>query len=416
MQGRTASRAVATASRRVAGPSTMRYNSTTNAPASSTDASSSTSSPSTVSDPSWSPPLPPGQHKAYDLAVSYLQTHRDSLLPRISKLKSLPNPTSAQLRQIESLEVEAFINDPATRSTFRKTRGEGMMSRPVFRHMAERKWKKSGGLDLIMGRVYQNKVVPDVLPDLAGTMPLTLRIAEGEVEPAIYLEPSKLETPPRITFQLFQHPSQPSSFDDNPKALFTLLTLDPDVPDPEQQTFSERLMSLKTDIPLCVADAEVDLLTSAQGNEVFSWEPPAPPRGSKTHRYISILLRQSESSQPTISSRENFSLRRYLESANLNETAVYGITLFRAEWTKEENEYIDRIWRDVRGRSEGAPVYGKGPKVDRYGYPLNATQQKAQNIRREAWEQAMEDRGGMSGVSGSDAIDVMEESNLRIAD
>jgi large subunit ribosomal protein L35 len=304
-------KALSSSSRRSCSHFAIRYNST--APSSS----AGTGNPSSSTTP-WSPALPQGQHKAYDESLTYLHSLRDSLLSRISALKALPNPTPKQLRKIEALEVEAHVNDPSTRHIFRETRSAGLMDRPVIRHLAERKWKKEGGLDLIMGRVYQNKVVPDVIPDLAPTSPLTLQIKDGVIEPGIYLEPSKLEHPPRITWQCFQHPSLPSSLSDTPSAMYTLLTIDPDVPDSQNHTFSERIMSLKVDIPLSVVDGQVDLLSDTRGKEVFTWEPPAPPKGTDPHRYVTLLIRQSPSFiAPSITSRESFSTRDFLKNSKL---------------------------------------------------------------------------------------------------
>ncbi|GFZ51030.1 hypothetical protein JCM24511_08788 [Saitozyma sp. JCM 24511] len=340
---------------------------------------------STTSDPSpssWTPALPAGTSRAYDEALSYLTSYQSRSLARLESLRKLPSSpeTSAE---IDRLEVEAYVNDPATRRTFRETDGRGHMDKSVMRHLAEQRWKRQGGLDLLMQRVHQLNVVPDLLPDLPSTCPLTLSTTStsttpSAVEPGSIQSSSAFASPPRLTLQLFDHPSTSSS-----EGHFTLLVVDPDSPSPETQSFSQRVHYAKVDIPLSVLSGEVDLFDQSLGKEVLCWEPPAPAQGSGKHRFVFLVLRQT-SSAPT---REGFDLRSYLSSEGRSAADVVGITLVRSQWTKDDEQYISDTYRNFRGVE--APVYGKPPKEMKYGYPLSAKAVQADEIRREAWDNAV---------------------------
>lgn len=325
----------------------------------------------------------------YDAALEFLQTHQSRCLSKLDKLKARPNPGPAQLQHMDELDVDANVNDPAIRHLFSETRGVGHMHRPVIRHLAERRWKQAGGLDLIMGRIYQNKVVPDLLPDIGPTNPFTLSITEGSVEPGLVIDCQTLKSPPALHYQPFQHPTVPESLTDAPEALYTLLMVDPDSPDSDKRAYSQRLHYLKTDIALSILTGQSDINERA-GNIIVQWEPPAPPEGSGIHRYVFMLLRQTSTSNMTAPERDDFDLRAWLTTNGFSTASIYGINLVRAQWTKEANAYINAIWREHRGAT-AAPVYSRPSRENRYAMPVSGLQQRAAAIRQRAWEKSLED-------------------------
>jgi len=349
-------------------------------------------SSSSTSSSSWTRALGPGVNPAYDAALSYLSDQQSQASSALAKLRALPNPSPAILKRIDKLEVEAHVNDPAVRQAFRESKGRGMMDQPVMRHLAERRWKKDGGLDLVMGRVYQNKVIPDLLPDLGPTSPLSLTIASQLIEPGSMLEPKNLAKSPHLTFQPFAHASQPTLTDRNPSGLYTLLVVDPDNPSPETQSFSQRLQYLKSDIPLSILTGEINIF-SGKGQNLLPWEPPAPERGSGRHRYVFILLQQPSSSPVSsilqVPARENFNFRDFMTEEGYANTSIVGINLFRATWSEEQASFIDSVFRRYRGIESGAPAYGKPPKEMKYGYPMSAYQKRAAEAEQEEFEKAM---------------------------
>ncbi|WVN90016.1 uncharacterized protein L203_105248 [Cryptococcus depauperatus CBS 7841] len=347
----------------------------------------------------WEPALPQGVSPAYDAALAYLTTYQNQKKSRLESLRSsLPEtPSIGQLQQVDKLEVEAFANDPSIRRNFRETGGKGQMDMKVMRWLAEEKWRKEGELDLLMQRALQLNVVPDLLPDIPPTAPLIVSVGSSRVIPAAFTKPSALLQPPNITHQLFHHPALPTSSSPNPSALHTLLVVDADAPDHERHTFQERLHYLKTDIPLSVTDGEVDLTDSFVGKQVIAWEPPAPEQGTPYHRYVCLLFRQHSPLTPSVSSRDLFNTRNFLASQGLNIHDLSGLSLFRAIWSEAEDEFINKVFKENRGVTEGAPIYRRVPKEVKYGLPLNAKEKRKEEIREQTWERAVNKLEGITG-------------------
>lgn len=334
-----------------------------------------------------------GSSAVYDESLAYLNAHRDRCLEEYNRLRSLSDPTPAQRSQMDNLEVDAYVNDPATRALFRSTKGTGQMDRPVMRHLAERRWRHEGGLDVIMGRVYQNKVVPDVLPDIAPLLPFSLAIPAGTVEPGLIIEASTLAEAPVLKFQPFQHPAYPTATTPHPAGLYTLVGINADEPDTVNRTYSERLHYLKTDIPLSITSGEVDIIRSAGGTELVSWEPVAPAQNTGRHRIVFVLLRQI-GDQPSkldyAPKRDAFSLRSLMATCELPLNAITAVNLVRTEWTEESKEHIDGVWKEHRGRGK-APVYRPVQHDEVFSRPRSSIGQKVDDLRERAYDRKFEE-------------------------
>lgn len=366
MKAGSSTRALASASRPTSRPvriALARYESTT-------PSSGQSSQPST----SWQPALPAGQNPAYDAALAFLDSYKASSQSRLEALRS-QTLTPRVEAEIRALEVSSLVNDPATRRLFRQSGGVGMMDRPVMRHLAQKRWEKEGGLDLLMQRVEQMGVVPDIIGGIKGSLPIRFAVGGKVVEPGSRQLPSAYDTPPTLHVQIL---------DDAEEGLYTLLMVDPDSPQYETQSYAQRIHYLKSDIPLTVQSGETDLFSSEVGSEVLNWEPPLPPRGSGLHRYVFFLLRQpSSSALPT--EREGSELRTLLDKGY----TVSAVSLFRSQWSAEENSYIEETYRGVHGTE--VPVYEKPPKELRYGMPLNKKGMMREQLREEAWNKALTD-------------------------
>ncbi|GMK56831.1 hypothetical protein CspeluHIS016_0306710 [Cutaneotrichosporon spelunceum] len=339
------------------------------------------------------PALPRGQEPAYDLALEYIAADAARVRAELEKAQAQAgeSPSAELAERIRMLEVNAEINDPATRRLFTSTDGVGSMDRAVMRELAERAWRRNGGLDLLMQRLFQLGVVPDLLPDILPTADMTVSAGGGEaVEAGKILPPSSLKEAPRVHVQLFEHPSTPSATRPNPEAKYTLLIVDPDSPDHENQTFAQRVHYAKTDISLSVLSGATDLMT-APGTELLAYEAPAPPKGTGKHRYVFLVIKQGDALQPV--TRDNFALRQYLEEHKLSDKDVVAASLVRAQWSEDEAEYIADAYQQARG--EPVPEYGLPPKELKYGYPLNARQQRQESIRQEALDSILKDLEGL---------------------
>ncbi|BEI84519.1 hypothetical protein CcaverHIS002_0411230 [Cutaneotrichosporon cavernicola] len=339
------------------------------------------------------PALPRGQEPAYDLALEYIAADAARVRAQLEKAQTEAGdrPSPEQAERIRALEVNAEINDPATRRLFASTAGVGSMDRAVMRELAERAWRRNGGLDLLMQRLFQLGVVPDILPDILPTADMTVWAGAGEaVEAGKIIPPSSLKEAPRVHVQLFGHPSTPSATHPNPEGKYTLLVVDPDSPDHENQTYKQRVHYAKTDLSLSVISGATDLMT-APGTELLAYEPPTPPKGTGKHRYVFLVIKQGNVLHPV--TRDNFTLRQYLEEHKLSDKDVVAASLVRSQWSEDEAEYIAEAYQQAHG--EPVPEYGLPPKELKYGYPLNARQQRQESIRQEALDSILKDLEGL---------------------
>lgn len=341
----------------------------------------STSAPSS----SFKPALPAGQDPAYDLALEYIaqqtakkQAHVEALLA-----KAGANPTPEQAQRIARLQAEALIDDPATRREFAETGGKGQMDRPIMRHLARQAWQRAGELDLVMQRVFQLGIVPDLLPDVSPRGALRI----GEIEAGTILPPSELANPPKVSLQFFDQPPGVSPLAPvDTEALYTLLIVDADIPNHETASYDQRLLYAKSDIPLSILSGEVDLMTGP-GNEFASYEPPLPCFGAGKHRIAFFVLAQNGKAGTMSSERAQFNLRAFLEGASLSAKDVVAASVLRTEWIKQDKRYVNEAYERVHGVP--APVYGKPPKEVRFGYPLSAKAQRVADARAAAWDEAI---------------------------
>ncbi|KAL1687714.1 hypothetical protein GGG16DRAFT_61514 [Schizophyllum commune] len=163
-------------------------------------------------------------------------------------------------RHLEVLEVQSEVNLPSVR--YAVETGKADLTKPSHRKILENKWRNEGDLDLLMERIYQMNIVPDVVPTLHPSINLKCNFvtpqsarrrsyaaelqaakdkgveppaktpkSRAPVEAGVYLSPAQTIDPPTLYADVF-HPDT---------RLYTLLMVDPDVPDVESQTYTTYL-------------------------------------------------------------------------------------------------------------------------------------------------------------------------------
>lgn len=66
------------------------------------------------------------------------------------------------------------------------------MSKPVYRYMRQKQFEKAPKTKL-MERLTQMSVIPDILaPDMNPTVEVCINVAEGQVEPGVFLKPEQV--------------------------------------------------------------------------------------------------------------------------------------------------------------------------------------------------------------------------------
>ncbi|KAF8213817.1 phosphatidylethanolamine-binding protein [Mycena galopus ATCC 62051] len=242
----------------------------------------------------WNMPLPAGVLPAYDEALKLIRKdawnvrkeakrqRRD--VDRLHRVLSgeVPERPRAQLEakraKLHVLDVQSEVNLPEVRWSVANAMAD--MRIPSHRHLMH--------------------VLPDVLPILHPSIDLhvTARLMPEhfeslmkrnrfqrrvntfkEVVPGNYLTPRQTRVPPKLYANVFHTDVR----------LYTMLLVDPDVPDPENETYTTFLHWLKytQHPPLATHTGRIPLL-----NTHTPYIPPHPQRGTPYHRYTLLLLPQ----------------------------------------------------------------------------------------------------------------------------
>ncbi|KAJ7356629.1 phosphatidylethanolamine-binding protein, partial [Mycena albidolilacea] len=362
----------------------------------------------------WNVPLPVGVLPAYDEAVKLIRKdawnvrqeanaqrrevqrlHRvlsgqvaDEAVQGAAK-SALEADLEAKRAKLHILDVQSEVNLPEVRWSVANAMAD--MRIPSHRHLLEQRWRKDGDLDLLMERLHQMKVVPDVLPVLHPSVDLhvTARLMPEhfeslmkrnrfqrrvntfkEVVPGNYLTPRQTRVPPKLYANVFHTDVR----------LYTMLLVDPDVPDPENQTYTTFLHWLKPNIPLSATHTgRIPLL-----NTHTRYVPPHPQRGTPYHRYTLLLLPQPplpgmrhlrpharphaapdaperDAAAPDIvpdAQRLHFDVRAFAKQYGLNGAMGGGAHMWREVWDK----YVGAVYRYELHKPQ--PMYGRPPRAD----------------------------------------------------
>ncbi|KAJ7226138.1 phosphatidylethanolamine-binding protein, partial [Mycena pura] len=376
----------------------------------------------------WSPPLPAGVVPAYDEAVKLIRAdarrvraevrsqraeveRAHALLcgelppgaePLVGLERSVVEERVEDMREkLHILDVQSEVNLPEVRWSV--ANGMADMSVPSHRHLVEQRWRKDGDLDLLMERIHQMHVVPDVLPVLHPSLDLhlTARLLPvhfdalmhrnraqrrvntfKDVVPGNYLTPRQTRALPKLYANVFHTDVR----------LYTMLMVDPDVPDEETRTFTTFLHWLKPNIPLSATHTgRIPLL-----NTHTRYVPPHPQRGTPYHRYVTLLLPQpplpgkkyNRSTEALMTAQQarlaqslrdqaaadaaraaaipvvadagrlRFDVRAFAREWGLNGAVGGGVHMFREVWDKD----VGAVYRyDLH---EPQPRYARPPRAD----------------------------------------------------
>ncbi|KAH9949497.1 PEBP-like protein [Amylocystis lapponica] len=327
----------------------------------------------------WNRPIARGVLPVYDLALAYVREDAAQIKDELKALqKELKVAMSApegerDTQKVEELtekaailEIQSQINLPEVR--WKAANGMGDMKELVYRHLIEKRWREEGALDLLMERIHQMNVVPDLLPSLHPSFDLRLNFPESppedpvlrartkrrykKVEPGIFLLPEQTWRPPVLYTTVFHTDTR----------LYTLLMVDLDVPKPETHSYQTYLHWLQPNLALSAfSPSPIPLATSHT-----RYIPPHPQRGTPYHRYVILLLPQASSTEPisvpVISDAERlgFDFRTFAERYELDGSKGGGAHMWREVW----NETVSQIYRDVLKTEE--PKFGRQPKEDPY--------------------------------------------------
>ncbi|KAG6809515.1 hypothetical protein H0H92_015961 [Tricholoma furcatifolium] len=339
----------------------------------------------------WNRPVAPNVIPAYDLALDLITKDSYRLTQEAKAVRKEVLALDAQVRELgwgteeaqaleeeleqkrkklRILEVQSQINVPEVR--WKVANAMADMTNPAHRHLVEQKWRNDGDLDLLMERLHQMNVIPDVLPDLRPTVDIHVvartTIKERETTQKVHttVEPG--------TFLLAGQASATISRDNLARL---------DVPDEDTQSFRTYLHWLKPNIPL---SATTQSRINLHGDTPYI--PPHPQQGTPYHRYVLLLLPQPHldhlnvDSRPlnaearstpdvptsvnldippvTAEERRNFDVRAFVEKWGLNKVPGGGAHMWREVWSQKVSDIYENILK------EPEPRFGRPPKEDPY--------------------------------------------------
>ncbi|KAF9014902.1 phosphatidylethanolamine-binding protein [Cyathus striatus] len=356
----------------------------------------------------WKRPIEEGIIPAYDLALEYLKEDSQNLKAEVQELErdisemekeyqsikqsestdpsvsecaeALDEELERLRKKLHIIEVQSEVNLPEVRWSVANAMAQ--VTKPSHRHLLEQRWRKDGDLDLLMERIYQMNVVPDLLPaihpsiDVRVVTPATPAVfhktgkVDSKVEPGSFILPTQTVKPPKLYVNVFHADTR----------LYTMLLVDPDVPDEENASYTTFLHWMKPNIPLSATSPSriPDLNSHTQ------YIPPHPQNGSPYHRYTTLLLPQPPAgasnyslnmsaragTEPTsqhldipvvsVEQRRGFDVRAFCQQWGLDAASGGGVHMWREVWSEE----VSKIYSETLKLPE--PRYTRPPKADRY--------------------------------------------------
>lgn len=212
----------------------------------------------------------------------------------------------------------------------------GDMNKPIYRHLAHLQWS-SYKRKVLMQRITQMNMIPDVLPTIDPSVSTILRFGRKKVQHGDFVLSTLSERPPNFTIQPY----------DAGERLVSIAVVNPDVPNVEKDGFEYRCHFLASNLTLSPTETEVDLSTLDPETQVIvPWLPAYAQKGLPYQRMCIFILQQhppgSLSSvadgrldleeikqKEKYTTREGFNLRSFVDT---NRLKPVGADLFRTQW------------------------------------------------------------------------------------
>ena len=156
------------------------------------------------------------------------------------------------------------------------------MNKPIYRHLADTTWR-SHKRKILMQRITQMTVIPDVLPSIDPVVSTSLsfgkkNIPHGEIVPSLLTE-----TAPSITIQPY----------DSGERLVTIAVINPDVPDVSKDGFGYRCHFLACNVRISPTETLVRLgELHEEAQVVLEWLAPYAQKGLGYQRLCVFVLEQ----------------------------------------------------------------------------------------------------------------------------
>ncbi|GJD01165.1 phosphatidylethanolamine-binding protein [Colletotrichum higginsianum] len=270
----------------------------------------------------------------------------------------------ASMRQhVERLKILADINDPAVKRRFED--GLGDMNKPIYRFLAERKWRAYEA-KMIEQRIAQFNIVPDILPKLEPTYDVQLFFRRAKVPPG----KQRHRGAPRLRVTPFTAGER----------LVSIVVMDSDVPSVNTDSFSKRCHFLAANVPVSPTTTSVPLSKIRDPSQLaVPYLPAFSQKGAPYHRLSVFILEQAPGKilnaavlKDLYSARDGFSLKSFRDKFQLKPV---GFNLFRTIWDENTAGVMERAgmpgadveFRPTRVYSLKEPKTPRGWEAKRQG-------------------------------------------------
>ncbi|CDK26821.1 unnamed protein product [Kuraishia capsulata CBS 1993] len=293
---------------------------------------------------------PIGMEQVYPLAYEMMEKRSEQVYAKIDQITEEINSAEdgsdlkiKLLAKKDKLLADAEKFNPEVLYKVQFATNSLDVTQPVYRRALKEKWESYAKM-LTMQRLETLNVIPDTLPTLEPEVDVKIRFAHNAIE--TYVEPGKIlssnvtSKPPVIEI---------TEFEEVQHELYTVLIVNPDIPDIENDTFSTTLHWGLKDIPLSNVDNVIDpkKLLEDETRELISYLPPTPEKNAPTNRLAVWVFRQNGVPLEKVEvTREFFNIREFVEQNNLQ---AVGAHVFRSTWDRNVNR-VRELYGLPKGR------------------------------------------------------------------
>jgi large subunit ribosomal protein L35 len=249
------------------------------------------------------------------------------------------------------------------------------MNKPIYRYLADKKWRSYQRL-IIVQRLTQMSIVPDVLSHFEPTADVQMAFRRRNVQPGEFIDSRVSEVPPKLKVQVF----------DKGERLVTVAVVDADVPNVENDSFAFRCHYLAANIPISPTMTSLPLSMATDTQLALPWLPPFAQKGSPYHR-LSVFVLQQQPGQTLDAAelkekvqRDGFSLKSFVDRHRLH---PIGFNIFRSIWDEGTTGVMDRAGvegADVEFRRK--KIEALKPKQKARGWEARHSGPKFKSLRR----------------------------------
>lgn len=276
--------------------------------------------------------------ETFKLALNIIKERSDDIYAQIKKLKQEECLNS---EKIENLLFEAEKYNPEVLYNF-ENYSEDILdkSHPVYRSLMKQKWV---GYDqmLLMQRLEQLHVIPDTLPTLDPKVDVKIKFSHNTDEefhkwivPGLLLPAFAVAYPPTIKIQEFDYLKTPP--------LYTVIMINPDVPDLSRNSFSTSLHFGLQNVSLDYNNNTIGpstYLNLPESSFFKPYLPLLPEKNAPTQRACIWVFRQSSVLKIDLIPTEMFDVRAFVSLHNL---LPVGAHFWRQQFDRSVNEFASK--------------------------------------------------------------------------